>query len=370
MNLDFSDDQKMLRDQARRFLDEKSPLKAARKILESDAPYDRALYKEIAELGWLGAAIPESYGGLGLGYLELCVIAEELGRAIAPVPVSSSIYLCAEAILRAGSEAQKQAYLPKLASGEIVGTLALAEKAGVPRPDRLETRLEGGKLTGRKIAVPDAGGADIAVVAARAGSGVSLALVDLKGPGVARESERSVDSTLKVGGLGFSGAKAEALGPSGEGWTLLQTVLTRAAVLYGFEQLGGADAALAMARAYALERYAFGRQIASFQAIKHKLADMYCLIELARSNAYYAAWALSSDAAELPLAAAALRVSASEAFDFASKENIQTHGGMGFTWEADPHLLLRRQVQLRHVIGSPRAWKERLVAELERRNAA
>ncbi|NWG44950.1 MAG: acyl-CoA/acyl-ACP dehydrogenase [Alphaproteobacteria bacterium] len=370
MNLDFSDDQKMLKDQARKVLSEKSPPGANRAVLEGTAPYDAKLWAQVGELGWLGCAIPEAYGGLGLGYLELCVIAEELGRAIAPVPVSSSIYLAAEAILRLGTEEQKQAHLPRLAAGEVVGTLALAEGVGVPRPERLETRLEGGRLTGRKIAVPDGLGAGLAVVAAREGQGVSIALVDLSEKGVGRAAERSIDPSRKSATLTFEGARAERLGPAGEGWAELQAVLSRAAVLVAFEQVGGADACLAIARDYALSRYAFGRLIGSFQAIKHKLADMYTHTELARSNAYYAAWALSTDAPELPLAAASARVSASHAFDYAAKEMLQTLGGMGITWEADGHLYLRRAAGLRLLLGAPRGWKERLVRELERRNAA
>ena len=150
----------------------------------------------------------------------------------------------------------------------------------------------------------------------------------------------------------------------------MQAVLDRAAVLLAFEQLGGADRALEMAKAYALDRVAFGRRIGGYQAIKHKLADMYVKNELARSNAYYGAWALTAGAAELPVAAAAARVSASEAFWFASKENIQTHGGIGFTWEADPQLYYRRSRQLSLVAGAPALWRERLVAQLEMKNAA
>ena len=154
------------------------------------------------------------------------------------------------------------------------------------------------------------------------------------------------------------------------GMALAESILSRAAVLLAFEQVGGADKALEMAKSYALERYAFGRPIGSYQAIKHKLADMYVKNELARSNAYYGAWALNADAAELPLAAAAARVAACDAFWFAAKENLQTHGGMGYTWDVDCHLYYRRAQQLGLVAGGAKAWKERLVSQLERRNAA
>ena len=179
-----------------------------------------------------------------------------------------------------------------------------------------------------------------------------------------------MDPTRGVAKLTFAGAAAERLGPAGEGAALAEAVMDRAAVLLAFEQLGGADRSLEMAKSYALERFAFGRQLGSYQAIKHKLADIYAKNELARSNAYYGAWALNAGAAELPVAASAARVAASEAFWFASKENIQTHGGMGFTWEVDAHLYYRRSRQLALVAGAPAVWKERLVSQLERRNAA
>jgi alkylation response protein AidB-like acyl-CoA dehydrogenase len=160
------------------------------------------------------------------------------------------------------------------------------------------------------------------------------------------------------------------LGAQGDGWTLARRVLDRAAVLMAFEQLGGADVCLEMAKDYALNRYAFGRKIGSFQAIKHKLADMYVGNELARSNSYYGAWALSTNAAELPEAAASARIAATDAFHFASKENIQTHGGMGFTWELDCHLYYRRAKLLGLSLGASRGWKDRLVTYLETRNVA
>jgi hypothetical protein len=221
-----------------------------------------------------------------------------------------------------------------------------------------------------KIPVTDGDVADLAVVLAKENGRPGLFLVDLKGAGVARETLKTLDPTRGVARLTFTGASAQRLGAAGEGMALTEQIMDRAAVLLAFEQVGGADRSLEMAKAYALERYAFGRVIASYQAIKHKLADVYVKNELARSNAYYGAWALNSGAAELPIAASAARVAASEAFWFASKENIQTHGGMGFTWDVDCHLYYRRSRQLSLVAGAPKVWKERLVAHLERRNAA
>jgi acyl-CoA dehydrogenase len=369
MNFDFSDESKMLREQARRFLRERCPSAAVRRILEGVEPYDTALWKEIAALGWTGAAIPEQYGGAGLGHLGLCVLAEELGSALAPVPFSSSIYLAAEAIIAGGSEAQKSAWLPKLASGEAVGTLALAEGPGRADPRRLRTTFRNGTLSGEKLPVPDGDVANIAVVAAQGERGLVLALVDLEVAGTTRAPVETIDPSRSHARMVFDNAPAEVLGAAGDGEALLRRVEDRAAVLFAFEQVGGAQRSLKMARDYALERYAFGRPIGSFQAIKHKLADVYVATELARSNAYYGAWALASDAAELPLAAATARVAASDAYFLAAKENIQVHGGMGFTWEFDCHLYYRRAKLLSLALGSTRLWKDRLVAQLETANA-
>jgi alkylation response protein AidB-like acyl-CoA dehydrogenase len=199
---------------------------------------------------------------------------------------------------------------------------------------------------------------------------MSLFVVDLKGEGVTVESVKTVDPTRGHATITLNNAPAEALGDTGEGWAIVDRIFDRAAVLFSFEQMGGSQAALDMAKDYAMDRYAFGRPIASFQAIKHKLADMYVATELARSNCYYGAWALSTDAPELPVAAATARVSASESYAHTSKENIQTHGGMGFTWEFDCHLHYRRSKVLGLTIGSLPRWKDRLIDRLEARNVA
>ena len=361
VNFDFSLDQKSLREQARKFLSEHASSTRVRRILEGAAPYDAELWHGMGEMGWMGTAIPETHGGAGFGYLELCVIAEELGRSLAPTPFSSTIYLAAEALLLAGSEAQKKRWLPRIAQGEAIGCFALAEGPQVATAGNVTTRADGGSVSGTKIPVADGDVADFAVVVAGAG----LYLVDLTGPGVTRASVATVDQTRSHARIVLEGAAAEPLGAADQGWPLVERLLDRAAVLVAFEQIGGAQAALDMAREYALGRFAFGRQIASFQAIKHKLADMYVGIELARSNAYYGAWALSKDAPELGVAAAAARVAASEAYYQAAKENIQVHGGMGFTWEFDCHLHYRRAKLTGLMLGSARRWKELLVTRLE-----
>ncbi len=368
MNFDYTDDQKALKDEARKFLAACSPLTVVRGVLENPGQgHDPNLWARLIEQGWCGAAIPEAYGGLGMGYVELCALAEELGRAVSPVPFASSIYLFAEALLLAGSEEQKTELLPLVAAGELLGTLAVSEGPGVLTEATVAARVTGGKLTGVKVPVTDGVAADRAVVLAHGTSGLSLFLVDLAGPGVMREMVATIDPTRGAARITFAGAPAELLGADGEGLELLSRIQDRAAILIAFEQLGGADRALEMARDYALERYAFGRQIASFQAIKHKLADVFVKNEVARANAYYGAWALSCDAPELPLAAAAARVAASAAYWLASKENIQTHGGIGFTWEADCHLFFRRARHLALVLGASRDWKRRLADRLELR---
>ncbi|TNE59664.1 MAG: acyl-CoA dehydrogenase, partial [Alphaproteobacteria bacterium] len=354
---------------------EKCDLTVNRKVLESDAPYDKDLWQAVVEMGWTGTAIPEEYGGLGLGHLELCVIAEELGRALAPIPFSSSVYLASEALMVAGSEDQKKDYLPKLASGELIGTFAMAEGAGQPLPRNISVTFKDGKLNGDKLPVPDGDVADFAVVVARTSEGdaedvLSLALVDLSAEGVTRETVKTLDPSRSQAKLSFVNAPAVLLGAQGEGWAMARKTLDRAAVLMAFEQIGGADRCLEMAKDYAMERYAFGRLIGSYQALKHKMADMYIKNVLARSNSYYGAWALSTDAPELALAAATARVSAIDAFHFASKENIQIHGGMGYTWEVDCHLFYRRSKNLGLALGADRVWKDRLVAQLEQRNVA
>jgi len=375
MNFDFSDEQKQLRDEARKFLSEKCPPKAVRAVLDGKAAYDRELWQGLAEMGFLGVAIPEAYGGAGAGHLELCVIAEEMGRALAPVPFSSTVYLAAEALLIAGSEAQKQKWLPKIAKGEAIGTLALFEGKGNPSPQAIKLAASGHVLNGVKMPVADGAIADFAIVAARSGSGgrendISFYLAELKGDGVETKALSNIDPTRGQAEISFKNARAEPLGRAGEGWSILTQVLDRAAVLMAFEQVGGADRALEMGRDYALDRIAFGRPIGSFQAVKHMLADMYVSATLARSNSYYGAWALSTNSSELPEAAAAARISATQAFQHCAKNNIQVHGGMGFTWEFDCHMFYRRANATALGLGSLSYWEDQLIDRMRKKNAA
>jgi acyl-CoA dehydrogenase len=370
MNFDFSEDQKLLQQTARDYLAEHSPLSVCRDVLESDKPYAAELWKGTAEMGWQGAVIPESYGGAGFGHLELAMIAEEVGRSLAPIPFASSVYVATEALLRFGSDAQKQTWLPKLASGEAIGTFAFAEKPGQNAAENVAAKVVGGKLSGEKAPVLDGDVANVAVVAALGDEGLSLYLVDLDGSGVERTPIASFDPARSQARVRFDGAPAEVLGEPGAGATQVDQLLDRAAVLMAFEQIGAASAAFEMTKSFALGRYAFGRSIASFQVVKHKLADLWCEVELARSNAYYGAWALSNEAPELAVAACLSRIQATRAFDLVTVDLIQLHGGVGYTWEYDCHLFYRRAKLLGAALGTAKRWKNELITRLQEQNAA
>ncbi|KQX18619.1 MULTISPECIES: acyl-CoA dehydrogenase family protein [unclassified Sphingomonas] len=365
MQFQFSEEQNELRNIIQRFLEKECPISATRSVMDSAAGHDAALWQKIGANGFLAAAIPEEFGGAGSGYLELCVVAEECGRALAAVPTVSTVYQAAELLQLAGSHAQKAKWLPQIAAGEAIGAIALQEGIGEMIPERVTAHVRGGKLSGGKSPVADGLEADFAIVMARdEAGGHSLFLADLRNEGVERTFIKTIDPSRKHAKLHFAETSVEPLGESGQGWRLLQQVRDRAAVLTAFEQVGGADRALRMARDYAMERYAFGRPIASFQAIKHTLADSYVANELARSNAYYGAWALSVGSDKLPIAAAGARVAATQAFQLASANNIQVHGGMGFTWEFDCHLFYRRSNFLALTLGGPALWESRLIERL------
>ena len=285
MNFDFSDDQKFLGNEARKFLEGECTTAHVREVLNDDEmSHHVGVWQKVIEMGWLGAAIPEEHGGLGLGALELCVLAEEMGRALAPVPFASSVYFFAEGMMLAGSEAQKAAVLPGVASGDAIGCYALSEGPGSADPAKLSVTFDGSKLSGTKIPVTDGDIATHALVLAKEGSGASLVLVDLTVAGVSRKAVKTLEPTRSHAELVFDGAAAERVGKAGDGARLNDAILNRAAVLLAFEQLGGASRCLEMATDYAKERYAFGRPIGGNQAIKHKLAEMYVKNEVARSK--------------------------------------------------------------------------------------
>ena len=371
MNFEFSEEQLMLREQARGFLSQHCPPGKVRAVLDGEQDHDAELWSSVAEMGWTATAIPEAYGGLGLGYYELAVIAEELGRAVAPIPFSSSVYLATEAIMMFGSEAQKAHWLPQLASGDCIATLAHAEGPGQTSAKSLKTVLSGQTLTGSKKPVADGSAAHIAIVSCRADDdSVQLCLVELNHENVRREALPTLDFSRGHAALEFTDCPAQALGDGVVPWLALESLFDRAAVLMAWEQLGLADMALEQACDYAKQRYAFGRPIGSFQAIKHKLAGMYVKNALARSNAYHGAWALASGSDSLTLAAATARVASIQASLNAAQENIQTHGGMGFTWEFDCQFYYRRAKLLSLALGSERYWQDRLVTALEQQAAS
>ncbi len=370
MNFDFSDDQKLLKETASNFLKEHAPLALCRAVLESDDSYSAELWKKAAQLGWQATAIPEEYGGYGFGQLELAVIAEEVGYALAPIPFASSVCFATDAIVLAGSDEQKKRLLPKLASGDSIATFALTESPGQNGGEKSKTKLDGDSITGTKLPVLDGDVADVVVVLADCGAGPTLALVELDASGVERTKLECIDPSRSVARLDFTNTPAEALGKPGEGGRLAETLLDRAAVLMAFEQVGAATRALEITKQYTMERYAFGRPIASFQSLKHRMADRYCDIEIARSNSYYGAWALENNDRELAVSACLARVAASEAFDQMGVDMIQLHGGVGFTWEFDCHLFYRRSKLLSSALGSTASWKRKLIRRVSGQEAA
>lgn len=363
MNFDLSDEQKMLADQARGLLGERSAPDKLRELIDAGADWDESLWREIADMGFLGVTLPEEHGGLGMTELDMGVISEEFGRANVALPFFSSIVLAADAINLAGSEEQKARWLPLLASGEAIGTFAYAEGPAGWTDSAIQTKLDGGKLSGTKTPVADGGIATVAVVLAKRGDRITLALVDLTGPGITRTRLASFDQLRAHYTLTFDGAAAEELDaiPAGRA---IETLFDRAAVQAAFEAVGGADACLTMARDYAMERQIFGRPLASYQAIKHKLADIAVKVELARSNAYFSAWAAENDPDALPVAAASARLTAIDAFENAARENIQVHGGIGYTFEANCHFYYRRERTLTLSLGGRDPWADRLIKHL------
>ncbi len=362
MNFQFSEEAEALRDEARKFLAAESQPAKARAVMEAGSGHDAALWSKVVALGWTGLRIPETHGGLGLSVLELCVLAEEAGRALTPVPFTSSVLMASEALIAHGAAEQQAKWLPKLADGTAIGAVALAEGTA-PAGGRSALKAEGGKLTGTKRPVPDAALADILIVSAPDG----LHLVEKGAPGLSIAPVETIDLVRRSATVTFADTPAE---PLTGGRTALEAFLHSSAILSAFEGLGGADAAMEMAIAYAKERVAFGRRIAGYQAVKHRLAEMYIKNQLARSHAYYGAWALSTGAAELPTAAAGARVAALDAYQFAAEENVQLHGGIGFTWESDCQFHYRRARLLSGMLGSKTHWEDQLVRSLEQRNMA
>jgi alkylation response protein AidB-like acyl-CoA dehydrogenase len=337
--------------------------------METVEGYDAAIWKQMGEqLGLQGLAIPEEFGGSGFTYVELVVVLEEMGRALLCAPYFSTIALAANTLLHSGDEAAKKEHLPGIASGETIATLAFTEPSG--RWDEAGITMEatksgdGWSLTGEKMFVLDGHTADLVLVAARTAAGLSLFTVEGTASGLTRTPLTTMDQTRKQARLTFDSVPAKLIGTDGEGWTVLNRVLDLAAVALAAEQVGGAQKVLEMSVEYAKVRVQFGRPIGSFQAIKHKCADMLLEVESAKSAAYYAAWCAAELNDELPVVASLSKAYCSEAYFHAAAENIQIHGGIGFTWEHDAHLYFKRAKSSELLFGDPTYHRELLAQRI------
>jgi alkylation response protein AidB-like acyl-CoA dehydrogenase len=369
VNFAFSEEQDELRRSVRRFLDDKSPMTEVRRLMETQEGYDPAVWTQMgSQLGLQGLTIPEEFGGSGFGYVELLVVLEEMGRRLLCAPFFTSVGLAANALLTSGDDAAKKEYLPGIASGQTIATLAITEENG--RWDfggiGLRAAKSGGchVLDGHKTFVLDGSTASLILVVARTNAGVSLFAVDGAAPGLTRTGLPTLDMTRKLARLEFSGTPARLVGSDGTAEGGLSTTLDLAAVALAAEQVGGAQACLDMAVQYAKDRVQFGRAIGSFQAIKHKCADMLLQVESARSAAYYAAWAAADDSDELPVVASLAKAYCSEAYFSTAAENIQIHGGIGFTWEHDAHLYFKRAKADELLFGDPTYHRELLAQRI------
>jgi alkylation response protein AidB-like acyl-CoA dehydrogenase len=375
MDFGFTDEQEALRKSAREFLTDRSTTQLVRTLMKSKTGFDEALWRDMAELGWMGTAIAEEDGGLGLGQIELAILAEETGRAILPSPFYSSVGLAAPVIAAAADGAIRKELLGGIASGATRATLALVEADNRWDAPGVKAKAvkdgNGYTITGTKLFVPDAHLADEIIVVARTSkekdkrAGISLFAVPAKDANVKVRQLETIDQTRRLCRVRLSGVTVGAgrlLGREGEGWPVLERALDRAATTLAAEATGLAAKVLELSRDYAKERLQFDRPIGSFQAISHKLADMLLLTENARSNTYYAAWALEEGAPDAPLAAATAKVAGSEAARTVAQDGIQVHGGIGFTWEHDMHLYYRRAKWCELFLGDAGQWRERVAS--------
>ncbi|HEX7097156.1 MAG TPA: acyl-CoA dehydrogenase family protein [Acidimicrobiales bacterium] len=369
MNFAFSEEQEELRRITRQFLEDKSPESAVRELMATEKGYDEAVWRQMAEqMGLQGLIIPEEYGGSGFTYIELIVVLEEMGRALLCAPYFSTVVLGANTLLHCGDDAAKSAYLPGIASGETIATLAFTEDNG--RWDErgitatATQKGDGWVIDGHKMYVLDGHVANLILVAARTPKGVSLFAVPGDAPGLTRTALATMDQTRKQARLELSETPATLIGTEGEGWPVIERVLDLAAVALAAEQVGGAQKCLEMSVEYAKVRVQFGRPIGSFQAIKHKCADMLLEVESAKSAAYYAGWCASELNDELPSVASLAKAYCSEAYFHASAENIQIHGGIGFTWEHPAHLYFKRAKSSELLFGDPTYHRELLAQRI------
>jgi alkylation response protein AidB-like acyl-CoA dehydrogenase len=374
VNFAFSEEQDQLREAVRRFLDAKSPSTEVRRLMDTTEGYDPAVWSQMAgELGLQSLHIPEEHGGQGFTFVELAIVLEEMGRVLLCAPYFSTVVLAADAIMNAGTAEQQAEHLAGIASGETIAALAFTEPNGKWDASGIEMVASGSgdsyTLDGTKMFVIDGHTADLVVVAARlAGTsgeeGISFFAVDGDAAGLTRTPLSTMDQTRKQAKLEFSGVPARPIGEPGSAWAALSKTLDQAAVAIANESVGGAQKVLDMSVEYAKVRVQFGRPIGSFQAIKHKCADMLLEVESSKSAAYYAAWAAAEDNDELPVAASLAKAYCSDAYFHAASENIQIHGGIGFTWEHDAHLYFKRAKSSEILLGDATYHRELLAQRI------
>ncbi len=369
MNFAFSEEQEELRRAVRRFLQDKSPESEVRRLMATTEGYDPAVWAQMADqLGLQSLTIPEEHGGAGFGYVELIVVLEEMGAALLCAPFFSTVALAANALLTSGDEAAKHQHLPGLASGETIGTLALTEDSGrwdVGSVTLAATREgDGWVLDGHKSFVLDGHTARLVLAVARTDAGPSLFAVQGDADGLERTALPTLDQTRKQARLQFTRTPAILVGTEGAAEPGITRTLQLAAVALAAEQVGGAQHCLDTAVEYAKTRIQFGRPIGSFQAIKHKCADILLEVESARSAAYYAGWAAAEGSDELPAVASLAKSYCSEAYFHAAADNIQIHGGIGFTWEHTAHLYFKRAKSSELLFGDPAYHRELLAQEI------
>ncbi|GAA5111049.1 acyl-CoA dehydrogenase family protein [Pseudonocardia adelaidensis] len=365
MQLVFDTEQEDLRRAVRRFLENEVPLSAVRTLMDTPDAHDPAIWRRMAEeLGLQGLLVPEEHGGSGAGFVELAVVSEEMGRAVLPGPFLSTAVLAVSAVLDAGDDEAAKDLLPGIADGSTIATLAVTEAAGRWELEATEATAQasgqGWALHGVKDFVPDGVLAGLLLVVARTDAGLSLFAVDGTAAGVTRTARPTLDQTRPLARIELDGAPARLVGTDGAAGDTVARTLEKAAVALALEQVGGAQAALDMAVAYAKQRVQFGRVIGSFQAIKHKAADVMLKVESARAAAYYGAWAVAAASDEVPAVASLAKAYCSDAYFAAAAENIQIHGGIGFTWEHDAHLHLKRAEATRLWLGDPSWHRARL----------
>jgi alkylation response protein AidB-like acyl-CoA dehydrogenase len=374
VNFAFTEDQDSLRDVVRSFMDAKSTEEDVRTLMDTESGYDTAVWAQMGgELGLQGLHIPEEFGGQGYGFVELAIVFEEMGRRLLCAPYFATVALAANAILNAGTNDEKAALLPGIASGETIAALAFTEANGRWDADGITMVAKGSgsdwTLDGEKMFVIDGHNADLIVVAARTEGttgedGISFFTVAGDAAGLTRTPLATMDQTRKQARLEFTGVKATPLGAAGAGWAALSKTLDQAAVCLSNEMVGGAQFVLDMSVEYAKVRVQFGRPIGSFQAIKHKCADMLLEVESAKSAAYYSAWAAAEDNEELPVVASLSKAYCSDAYFHSTAENIQIHGGIGFTWEHPAHLYFKRAKSSEILLGDATYHRELLAQRI------